>query len=635
MSRLRVEQLTKAYGERTLFRGFSAQLAAGDHVALVGDNGTGKSTLLGLISGEIEPSAGRTVVAAGTRITHLPQVARLEGAVSLYAALREAFGELCRIEDELRALEQRMAEEASADITARYDTLLARFEHRGGYSMDARIRGALTGVGFPADEHRRAVDTLSGGERARAALAQALVAAPDVLLLDEPTNHLDFGGLEWLEAELATFPGALVLVSHDRHMLDRVTNRTWEIADGRVTSYGVGYTASRTLREAARKRQREQFARQRAEAESYREFIRRHRAGQKHRQAKDREKKLARLEADAVDPVLDTRHIALQIPIDATSGRHVLRTDGFSVGFDSELVRVPSLLLERGERVAVIGPNGCGKTTLLRSLAGEQPLLAGSLTLGHGVHPAWFRQTQDGLFGEDTVHDVVLRRSELTSDEARHHLARFLFCGEDVRKRMADLSGGERSRVALALLSLVRGNLLLLDEPTNHLDLASQEILERALAGYDGTILLVSHDRTLLEAVTTQVWSIHDGKLDVVGRGFAAYREQETIQRVGQTARTDRASRAKRSRTASRAPGARRFAEQLLALEERIAAYEKDLDQIEKQLLVATREGDAGRIARLGAAHKEASEALNEHICTWEHLAMQEESEAEDDGAPL
>jgi len=631
MSLLQLDRVTKWYGDRTLFAGFSAQLAPGDRIALIGDNGTGKSTLLGILAEEIEPSEGHVQHGAGTRISHLPQVARLEGDASLYAELRGAFADLQAVEEQLRGSERTLSEKPTDRGAMQYEELLTAYERLGGYTADARIRAALAGVGFAAEDLRRSVSSLSGGERARAALARALVSAADVLLLDEPTNHLDFDGLDWLEAELSAVRGALVLVSHDRHLLDRTTNRTWEISGGRIRGYRVGYTHSRRLRNADRLRQRLQFDRQQAEAEEYREFIRRHRAGQKHRQAKDRERKLARLEENLVEAPHESRRIALDIQMGEQGGRRVAATQGFAVGFDRVLFRVPELVLERGDRVAIIGANGCGKTTLLRTIAGEHAAVEGTVSLGRSIRPAMFRQTQDQLLGDKPVLATLLDRTDLTPEEARSLLGRFLFAGDDVFKRTRDLSGGERSRVALALLSVMRGNLLLLDEPTNHLDLASQDVLERALTRYEGTVLLVSHDRALLEAVATQIWQVQDGQLRVHTCGFETFRERQRI------SDKDQAPPSARSRTRSTPASApsvsdkrdrRRAAEALQAVEERIDAVEQTLDQIERHLLIATREGDAARIARLGAAHKEASETLNAHIAEWGKLASECETQA-------
>ena len=297
MTIVQIDSLSHSFGAQELFAPFSAQVARGDRVALIGDNGTGKSTLLAALAGELRPSSGAVQAASGVRIGYLHQTARLHGVETLIEAMEAPFDELRTMERTLRRLEHDLAagSDAEAEAEASYDTLLHAFRDRGGYEVDARIRAVLAGVGFSRDMFPRPIEQLSGGESARAALARVLLEAPDLLMLDEPTNHLDFEALDWLEESLISFDGAVVLVSHDRHLLEKVANRTWEIAFGEITQYRVGYEKSRALRDAFRRQHEKQFRDQQDEIEKMREFVRRHQAGQKHRQAKDRERKLERI----------------------------------------------------------------------------------------------------------------------------------------------------------------------------------------------------------------------------------------------------------------------------------------------------------------------------------------------------
>jgi len=630
MSLVQFEQLEKSFGAQVLFSAFSAQISCGDRIALIGENGVGKSTLLSMIAEVETPSGGRVHRIGSVRIGYLPQIVRLEGEGSLYQAMLQTFSELLETEEELRRLELGMAETSDPEQLHRYDELLLAFEHGGGYTIHSRIRSVLNAIGFSQDAFDNPVDLLSGGEEARAALARVLLEKPDLLLLDEPTNHLDFAALDWLEETLVEFPGAIVLVSHDRHLLDRLANRTWEIAFGKVTIYPGGYSQSRTLREAERRRRLSDYEAQKATAERYKEFIRRHHAGQKHRQAKDRERKLERLERELVERPFEEKRIAVRIPTGTPSGKQVLTLDEAGIGYTTPLFRCPQVSLYRGERVAIIGGNGCGKTSFLKTIAGEIPPLSGRVQIGHGVRIATYSQTQEELRGSGTVLDAIVAASDLSIGQARGLLGRFLFSGDAVKKKMRALSGGERSRVALALLSLMEGNVLLLDEPTNHLDLASQVILEDALRSYAGTILLVSHDRALLEAVATRVWEIREGQLRDITRSFRDYRQRLINERVLSltTAEKPQPKHVKKPSSSGKKTDRYRERQRLKAqkaIEEEIEALEAKLRALEQELLDASRSGDGKRIAALGEEHRSLTRSIKARYAEWERLSTQRE----------
>ncbi len=629
MSQLTLHHIEKVFGAQILFHDVCLQIEKEDRIALVGANGVGKSTLLRIIAGKERPTAGTVNKARNVKITYLPQTARLKGTDTIISTMRSLFYHLRAIERELRQLEAEM-ERSDPDLLQRYDELLIQFEAGGGYVYEATIQAVLTGLGLPESTWQRPIDTLSGGERSRAALSKTILEEPDLLLLDEPSNHLDFAALEWLEEYLLRFTGAIILVSHDRYLLDRVAAKTWEIAFGEIRSYPGNYSRSQELRAAAQTRTQKAYDQQRLYIAKQEEFIRRNFAGQKSRQAKDREKKLARLKR--LEPPPHAKNLTLQIHSSAPSGKYVIKLDGLEVGFDitsQSLFRCPNLVVYRGEKVAIIGPNGCGKTTFAKTILAAMPPLAGLVTRGHNVRIAYYSQRRDELRGNDTILGVILARSDLTVGQAHSLLGRFLFSGDTVEKRISALSGGERSRVALALLSLMEGNLLLLDEPTNQLDLPSQAILQRALIDYQGTVIMVSHDRALLRAVATQIWDIHDGQLHVFAGDYAYYKERAAKERKIKTSiqgkkTADSASIEKKKKKPQ--SSGRQHTGAMMKIETVIAQLNEEITEIETQLLDTSYQYEYQRIAELGTCHKELKAKLNEQYRRWEELINRQEN---------
>ena len=626
------ENLGQAYGAQDVFSGVSISIAHGDRVGLVGPNGHGKTTLLKIIAGLEEPGAGTIFRQRGLRIGYLPQDSPPAGEETLYGSVLAVFADLRRRQAELDALARQLSQSgADATLLARYGELQHAFEHAGGYTYETRIAQVLGGLGFQADEYDKPLAHLSGGQRTRALLAKLLLEEPDLLLLDEPTNHLDLSAMEWLEETLLVWKGSVVVVAHDRYFLDKVVTKIWDMADGRLTTYRGNYSAYVRQREERIARQREEWKGQQEQIARTEEFIRRNMAGQRSREAKGRLRRLERLkETELIERPREQRTIRLNLTTNLRSGDLVLRTKGLVVGYQpgDMLFRCPDLELLRGERAALIGPNGAGKTTFLKTILGDIPPLAGHVRLGASIRLGYMAQAQAGLRPEQTVLDSILEIENLPLAQARSFLGRYLFSGDDVFKAIGILSGGERSRVALARLTLQGANFLLLDEPTNHLDIASQEVLQDVLAEFPGTILLVSHDRYLVRALATQIWLLEKGELRCYKGGYDFYLAQRAWEREAKKEKMPRAAsqmvdeereRARRERRERKMQEMRAL--QAEELENIIIGLEERLAQLEHDLASASVAADVERLRSLSGEYEQLQVKLHHHMEEWATLA--------------
>ena len=624
------EGLTKGFGHHAVLTGVEFRLAWGDRAGLVGPNGAGKTTLLEVIAGRLSPDAGRVVWASGTRFGYLTQDPELPAALTVHEAALAAFEDLRAMEARLQAMERTLQGPAVEQaVLAAYGELQARFEQAGGYAREHVAEATLAGLGLGPATWPSRVERLSGGQRVRLALARLLLQGPDVLLADEPTNHLDADAVEWLEQRLMRWAGALLCVSHDRYFLDRVCTRTLHLQETRLTAYAGGYTAyvrQRDERAAAAEVAR---AATDAEVERLQAYVLRYKAGNRARQAKSREKRLARLRQEApgvavpAGPVEADRGPRLRFATRSATGREVLSVEGLAKAYGAHRLMAPwDAQVERGERVGIVGPNGAGKTTLLRLLAGEEAASAGGAYWGHGVEIGWLRQDLGGLDDDDTALGNVLSAAPaLGAAEARNLLARFLFRGDDVFRRAGDLSGGERNRLLLCLLSLERANVLLCDEPTNHLDIPAREALEAALLAFPGTLFLVSHDRYLLDRLATRVWWVEGGTVRDVSGGWAAYRAlREAEHAAGQgggRAATAATSRRPRRGAAADADAARR-AKDAAALEAAIAAAEERLHGLGERLGDPELYRDGQAAGQAVKAYEDERRRLDQLYAQWE-----------------
>ena len=633
MSLITANNLGKFYGADEVFGGISIAIPAGARIALVGPNGAGKTTLINILAGIDLPTNGAVHVARDARVSFLPQRPELAGDHSLWREQLKAFADLREMEAELALLERQMADAEQFEVALEtYGPLQAEFERLGGYDYETKIRIVLSGLGFTTAEYETPLPQLSGGQKTRALLCRLLLEQPDLLILDEPTNHLDINAVEWLEKYLASYSGAVLAVSHDRYFIDNFAKTVWEIEYKRLQIYRGNYSDYLKQRALQRETLRHEYYWQQDFIRKETEFIRRHMGSRRTAQAKGRLKKLETMKKRGA--VLESgpqqrRKMYIDMDDYQRSGDQVIATRDLSIGYEScsPLLSIPDSLVLRGETVAVIGPNGVGKSTLMKTLCGDLPALAGEVRLGAKVKAGYFAQAHEKLVVSNTLVDEIIAVKPMLISEARDWLGRFLFSGDDVFRPVSSLSGGERGRVALAKLALQGANLLLLDEPINHLDIDSQEVLQAVLAQFNGTILLVSHDRYLIDALATQIWEMTPGKLEVTYGGYQEFlRKRNRRLQQASAERIDRTVQVKVKGPAAYAE--KRFglnpfevAKRTTELEAKIQSLEANLGEISIQLDAASLEGDAGKVRVLGESYTRTEAELEAALEEWGRLA--------------
>lgn len=550
MTILIVDNLKKSFGARVIFQSVTFSVGQGERMCVVGRNGEGKTTLLRVIAGELEQDGGSFQVVGRRTFGYLSQdVPTFSGTV--LEEMLSARKDIQDLAQRMKALEEKMAEAAAAEASGAstrgtgshrasegdlqaimddYARATARFETMGGYTLEPRAKAILSGLGFSNDEFEKSADVLSGGERIRLALAKLLLQEPELLLLDEPTNHLDLGGIEWLEGFLAGYPGAVLLVSHDRYFIDKVAGKILEMEGGEAKVYNGNYSAYLVQKDMERQVQAEAYARQQELIARTKAFIQKWKATPTRKnQAWSRQKMLDRMEL-VEKPKHDKRAMGIRFDLETESGNEVLLVRDLKRSFDAAggervLFSDFTWLVRKGDRVALVGPNGCGKTTLMRCILGEDGGYQGEVRFGQNVVTGYFSQGLDDLNDDLTLLQEI-KGLGLDNQEARDLLGRFLFSGDEVEKQIGLLSGGERNRLALAKLVVGKANVLFLDEPTNHLDMASREVLESAIKDFPGTLIFASHDRFFIDRLATHLWLWHGDRIHVFKGTYSDYRRK-------------------------------------------------------------------------------------------------------------
>ena len=512
MSLIRLENVTKRYDPDLILDDISVAIEHGDRIGLIGRNGTGKTTLIKIINGMLANFKGKVTPAKGLRIGYLSQEPDLARDCTLRQEMLKVFEKRRALEDKMLLLAEEMETQEAPELLARYAQIQEQHDRLGGYDYEHQINRILGGLGFNASDFNLPIQVLSGGQKSRATLAKLLLEAPDLLLFDEPTNHLDIKGIEWLENYLnIEYNGAVLVVSHDRYFLDKVVRKVWELAEHKITIYRGNYSKYVETKKVEQLVGERAFKKQQAFIEHEEDFIRRNIAGQRTREAQGRRKKLARLER--VDkPKPDAPTIKLNFTPETRGGNDILRCKNVGKTFgDKTIFTDLNFEVYRRDVIGIIGANGTGKTTLFRMILGEEPATEGEMWVGPTLKFGYYTQELEGLNPDNEIIDEIWELCpQQTHGEIRSFLAKFLFLGDDVFKRIGNLSGGEQSRVLLAKLLLANANVLLLDEPTNHLDIPAREALEAALAEYPATLFIISHDRYLLNNLATKLL-IFDG----------------------------------------------------------------------------------------------------------------------------
>ena len=630
-----LQNIDKSFGSEVIFSGVTAKIEDHDRIGLVGPNGTGKTTLLRVICGELEPDDGPGEIARGAvlSIGYQKQNCGLSFEGTIWQEMQSVFADVYAMECSMKELQERMAADHSAELAEEYRRIEDAYLARDGYQVEVKIKTVLTGMGFAEHGFDKCVDKLSGGEQTRLAIAKLLLEAPSLLILDEPTNHLDFATLNWLEDYLANYKGALLVVSHDRYFLDKLCNKIWELEDGTLWEYKGNYTAYTHQREEQDTHQKKLYEQQQAERAKLEDYVARNlvRASTT-KMAQSRQKMLERLEP-IEKPHRRLKPPKIRLEFETEPVKDVLTVEGLTIAVGSgekerTLLSDAEFNIQRGDKVAIIGPNGSGKTTLLRTLLSVEPPAKGRITWGRGVKRSYYDQGSDHLDQSLTVLDTMWKAyPRLYETPLRTALGAMGLTGEDAHRLVGQLSGGERARLKLAIICLAGSNVLVLDEPTNHLDLPSKEVLQQALSEYEGTLIIVSHDRYLLDRVPNRIFAIEQEYLTQYKGGYGAYlkakAEQNTEKAIAPPPRAESEQKKQYNRGREQRREDARRRKEYAETETLIHALEAELEQIKAEMAQDSVQNDYQRLQGLCSLIEEKQNELDATLERW--LTLSEE----------
>ena len=628
---IRVTGLVKSFDlEKKILNGLSFQVDSGERVGLLGKNGAGKTTLFRMLTGELEPDEGEIQLGAGRRVGLISQIPVYPAGYTVEDVLRSAFARMYRMKDEMDALALRMEQGASDETTLRrYGELNARFEGLGGWDTDTAVNKVANGLSIPQAMRQRDFDCLSGGEKTRVNLGRLILEDTDILLLDEPTNHLDLQATEWLEEYLRKFRGTVVTISHDRYFLDRTVTRIIEIQDGKAEFYSGNYSFYAIEKERRYQERMKQYLKEQAKIQQLEKAAEQMHLwafmgnDALHKRAFSMEKRIERMRT--TEKPVKARKLEARFQSREFKGDEVLQIKGLAKSFgEKHLFSDVYLRCEGGERIALLGENGTGKTTLLNILTGSEKPDSGSVRLGPSVKAAYLPQVIHFDHPERSILDTMLYELDITPQSARNRLAAYQFTGEDVFKKVSVLSGGELSRLRLCMLMDESINLLILDEPTNHLDIDSREWLEEAVEAFDGTLLFVSHDRYFINRFATRVWELENGTVSDYPMGFTQYRQAKEEEHAAASAAA--AVPAPPKKTGSRGNRAQQAAKkQLTICETAISRLEAELTRLDGEMEQAA--CDAERLNELYRQRQAVETELEREMTRWEELSLQAEEQ--------